>query len=79
MNKAHDYEQNFGKKSDEDKDSISGQDSNEFRMLSNFQNDTHSHILELGIVLSKNHPVLSNEQFINDTLDKVKGMRVESI
>jgi len=48
-------------------------------MLSSFHDETYQHVLELGIVLGKNHPVLNNQQFITESVEKVKGIRVEAV
>jgi len=48
---------------------------NEFKMLSNFDNETHSHIIELGIVLSANHPVINDVKYLRDANEELQGMK----
>lgn len=46
-----------------------------FVPLSMYSPDNSEHIISLGIELSKNHPVLSNSDFLKEMQEKIKGLQ----
>lgn len=38
----------------------------EFKQLSHFSSESNQHILQFGVVLSKNHPVLKDPEVLNE-------------
>ena len=49
----------------------------EFKQLSHFSSERTVHILQFGIVLSKNHPVLKDPEVLHELREKTKGAQIE--
>lgn len=55
------------------------QDDGQFMQISRFCTKSNQHILKMGIMLSKNHPVLQDSKTLKELREKTKATKIEVV